>query len=107
MLLNSIGKYFPENFYVFVHKISLYVSFSLLSLSGFGHRQTFIFFFICLLICLIVCLLGVDSFLLSTVELSSLCSGVYDLEFLILLSLPPNYYFSFLLTSGIIVCLLT
>lgn len=66
-----------------------------------------LFFFICLLICLIVCLLGVDSFLLSTVDLSSLCSGVYDLEFLILLSLPPNYYFSFLLTSGIIVCLLT
>lgn len=46
MLLNSIGKYFPENFYVFVHKISLYVSFSLLSLSGFGHRQTFIFFYL-------------------------------------------------------------
>lgn len=64
-------------------------------------------FFICLLICLIVCLLGMDSFLLFTVDLSSLCSGVYDLEFLILLSLPPNYYFLFLLTSGIIVCLLT
>lgn len=106
MLLNSIGKYFAENFYVYVHKISLYVSFSLMSLSGFGHRQTFIFF-ICLLICLIVCLLGMDSFLLFTVDLSSLCSGVYDLEFLILLSLPPNYYFLFLLTSGIIVCLLT
>lgn len=100
MFLSSVGKYIPENFFVYVHKISLYVSISLMCLSGFGHRQTCSY-------CLFVCLLGIVSFLLSTVDLSSLCSGVYDLEFLVLSSLPPNYYFSFLLTSGIIVCLLT
>lgn len=66
---------------VFIREIRLYVSFSLMSLSGFGADllpsfPSLPFPSLPSFLCVFIYFKGMDGFLSSTVDLSSLCSGV-------------------------------